>query len=239
MNTGPDAATSLPSPPRYVAPMPTFQTVLFDLDGTLIDSVDLIVDSYHYVHEVHGLPARTRDEILAGIGTPLRSVFGKMTDDPAVIDSWIATYRVYNLEHHDQRVRAYDGAVEMVQRIKDSGIRLGLVTSKLRAGAQRGLTLVGLGDSMELIIGADDVINPKPHPEPVERALEQLGMTADSCLFVGDSHHDIHSGRAAGAWTAGVTWGPFDRAHLEQVAPDYVFDTPSALAEMVIGSTLR
>jgi len=217
--------------------MPAFQTVLFDLDGTLIDSVDLIVDSYHYVHEVHGLPELSRDQILAGIGTPLRSVFGKMTSDPAVIDAWIATYRVYNLAHHDERVRAYDGAVEMVQRIKAAGIRLGLVTSKLRAGAQRGLTLVGLGDAMELIIGADDVINPKPHPEPVERALELLGMTADSCLFVGDSHHDIHSGRAAGAWTAGVTWGPFDRAHLEQVAPDYVFDSPAELAEMVISGS--
>jgi pyrophosphatase PpaX len=213
--------------------MPRFETVLFDLDGTLIDSVDLIVDSYHHVFATHGLAARSRDDILVGIGTPLRSVFGKMTDDSAEIDSWIFTYREYNLAHHDGRVTAYPGAVEMVRRIKQHGSRLGLVTSKNRAGALRGLALVGLGDTMDVIVGADDVTNPKPHAEPAERALLQLAATPDSCLFVGDSHHDIHCGRAAGTWTAGVTWGPFDRAHLEMVAPDYVFDTPGALAGFV------
>jgi pyrophosphatase PpaX len=213
--------------------MPDFQTVLFDLDGTLIDSVDLIVDSYHHAYEVHGLPAQSREAILAGIGTPLRAVFGRITDDPKTIAAWIATYREYNLAHHDTRVHAYDGTVAMVRQIKASGRRLGLVTSKNRAGALRGLTLVGLADVMEVIVGADDVVNPKPHPEPVERALNVLGMAAESCIFVGDSHHDIHSGRSAGTWTAGVTWGPFDRAHLEMAAPDYICDTPRQLLELV------
>ena len=201
--------------------MPTFQTVLFDLDGTLIDSVDLIVDSYHHVYRVHGLPMRSRDEILAGLGTPLRIVFGNITEDAAQIDAWIATYRAYNLAHHDDQVHAYPGTVDLVRRLKSAGFRLGLVTSKNRLGAARGLALVGLADTMEVIVGADDVTNPKPHPEPVERALNQLGMPAESCLFVGDSHHDIHCGRGAGVWTAGVTWGPFDRAHLEMVVPDF------------------
>jgi pyrophosphatase PpaX len=213
--------------------MPRLQTVLFDLDGTLIDSVDLIVDSYYHAYQVHGLPAQSREEILAGIGTPLRSVFGRMTDDPAKIDTWIATYREYNLAHHDARVRAYDGTVVMVRQIKASGRRLGLVTSKNRAGALRGLALVGLADVMEVIVGADDVVNPKPHPEPVERALTVLDMPAETCIYVGDSHHDIHAGRSAGTWTAGVAWGPFDRAHLEMAAPDYICDTPQELLDLV------
>jgi pyrophosphatase PpaX len=210
-----------------------FQTVLFDLDGTLIDSVDLIVDSYHHAYNVHGLPGRSRDEILAGLGTPLRVVFGNITDDAAAIEDWIATYREFNLAHHDTRIRAYPGAVELVLRLKSAGLRLGLVTSKNRIGATRGLALVGLADTMEVIVGADDVVNPKPHPEPVERALALLAMPADSCLFVGDSHHDIHCGRSAGVWTAGVTWGPFDRAHLEMVVPDYYCDTPEELLAIV------
>lgn len=216
--------------------MPQFQTVLFDLDGTLIDSVDLIVDSYHHAYSVHGLPPRSRDEILAGLGTPLRIVFGDVTDDATQIDSWIATYRAYNLTHHDARVHAYPGAVEMVQRLKSAGHRLGLVTSKNRLGAARGLALVGLADTMEVIVGADDVVNPKPHPEPVQRALTQLGMPPETCLFVGDSHHDIRCGRSAGVWTAGVTWGPFDRQHLEMVAPDYYCDTPDELLGIVGGA---
>jgi pyrophosphatase PpaX len=213
--------------------MPQFQTVLFDLDGTLIDSVDLIVDSYQHVYRVHGLPARARDEILAGLGTPLRVVFGNMTEDTIQIDAWIATYRAYNLAHHDTRVHAYPGAVDLVHRLRTAGLRLGLVTSKNRLGAIRGLNLVGLGDTMEVIVGADDVTNPKPHAEPVERALALLQMLPETCLFVGDSHHDIHCGRSAGVWTAGVTWGPFNRGHLELAAPDYYCDTPDELVEIV------
>ncbi len=213
--------------------MPAYQTVLFDLDGTLIDSVDLIVDSYLHTFRTHGLPESSREQILAGLGRPLRSIFGEWTDDPVTMDAWIATYRAYNLGHHDARVTAYPGAVAMVRRIRAAGCRTGLVTSKNRGGAIRGLALVGLEDAIEVIVGADDVTQPKPHPEPVERALARLGMPATGCLFVGDSHHDVFSGRDAGVHTAGVTWGPFDRAHLEAAAPTYYCDTPEALLALV------
>ncbi|MGH7524681.1 MAG: HAD-IA family hydrolase [Gemmatimonadales bacterium] len=213
--------------------MAAFQTVLFDLDGTLIDSVELIVDSYHHAYRVHGLPAMSRDEILAGLGTPLRTVFGALTDDAAAIDAWIATYREFNLSHHDARIRAYPGTVAMVRSLRAAGLRLGLVTSKNRVGAARGLKLVGLADEIEIIVGADDVTHPKPHPEPVERALELLAMPASTCLFVGDSHHDIRCGRSAGVRTAGVTWGPFDRAHLEAAGPDFYCDSPNDLLALV------
>ncbi|MGH7583462.1 MAG: HAD-IA family hydrolase [Gemmatimonadales bacterium] len=209
--------------------MAFYQTVLFDLDGTLIDSVDLIVDSYLHTFEVHGVPAWTRDEILSGLGTPLRIAFGKIARDAAEIDAWIATYRAYNLAHHDAWVRAYPGTVEMVHQLKAAGRRLGLVTSKNRSGAERGLNLVGLAGTIEVIVGADDVANPKPHPEPVQRALEQLGASAATCVFVGDSRHDIHAGRSAGVATAGVTWGPFDRHHLEAALPDHYCDSPEDL----------
>lgn len=213
--------------------MPDITTVLFDLDGTLLNSVDLIVDSYHHTLAAHALPPMTRDEILVGLGTTLYAVFGKMTDDPVTVAAWVATYREYNLTHHDSRASAYPGTVEMVRRIKAAGHRLGLVTSKSRGGAQRGLSLMGLDGVMEVIIGADDVVKPKPDPEPVLLALERLGESASNTIFVGDSHHDIHSGRAAGVLTAGVTWGPFDRAHLEFAAPDFYCDTPEELLKLV------
>lgn len=213
--------------------MPEIQTVLFDLDGTLLDSVDLIVDSYHHTLATHSLQPMTREEILAGLGTTLYAVFGRMTDDAATVAAWVATYREYNLAHHDARAAAYPGTVEMVRRIKASGKRLGLVTSKNRGGAERGLALMGLQGVMELIVGADDVVKPKPDPEPVLLALERLGESPETALFVGDSHHDIYSGRAAGVLTAGVTWGPFDRAHLEFAAPDYYCDSPDDLLKLI------
>ncbi len=213
--------------------MRRYDTVLFDLDGTLIDSIELIIDSYLHTFRTHGATEPTRHEILAGIGTPLRTIFAPFTSGPAMMDAWVATYREYNLGHHDTRVRAYPGAVEMVTRIRASGLRTGLVTSKNNHGARRGLALVGLEDAMEVIVGADDVVHPKPHAEPVVKALSLLGMPPSSCLFVGDSHHDIHCGRAAGVTTVGITWGPFDRAHLEVACPDHYCATPGELLDML------
>ncbi len=213
--------------------MRPFDTVLFDLDGTLIDSIDLIIDSYLHTFRTHGATELTREEILAGIGTPLRTIFAEFIDDAATMDTWIATYREYNLSHHDSRVAAYPGTVAMVRHIRSSGIRTGLVTSKNRHGAERGLSLVGLNDAIDVIVGADDVEHPKPHPEPVLKALTLLDMPTSTCVFVGDSHHDVHCGRTAGVTTVGVTWGPFDRAHLELARPDHYCATPVELLELL------
>jgi pyrophosphatase PpaX len=209
--------------------MRRFQTVLFDLDGTLIDSIDLIIDSYLHTFGAHGVTPPSRTDVLAGIGTPLRAVFAPhVADEPAML-RWIATYREFNLAHHDARVRVYPGVVDLVKGIRAAGMRTGLVTSKNHSGARRGLAFVGLENDMEVVVGADDVVHPKPHPEPVLRALELLDMPASTCLFVGDSHHDVHCGKAAGVATAGVTWGPFDRAHLEVACPDHYCATPEEL----------
>ena len=156
--------------------MPRYQAVLFDLDGTLLDSVRLILDSYHHTLASHGLPARSDDHWLAGLGTPLRVQFQEWGDDPAQIEAMVLTYREYNLTHHDRQVSPYPGIVEMVSAVRATGRRMALVTSKNREGARRGLRVLGLDGAMEVIVGADDVANPKPHPEPVHRALEALGV---------------------------------------------------------------
>jgi pyrophosphatase PpaX len=213
--------------------MPQLRTVLFDLDGTLIDSVRLILDSYHHTLASHGLEARHDDFWLAGLGTPLRVQFKQWADNPARLEEMIATYREYNLTHHDGMVTAYPGVVEMVRVIRRSGFRTGLVTSKNKPGAERGLRLVGLDREMELIIGADDVVNPKPHPEPIEEALRRLGEPVATTIYVGDSVHDMESGRAAGVKTAAVLWGPFDRKHLEHTAPDHWLERPGDLLQVL------
>ena len=213
--------------------MPKLTTVLFDLDGTLIDSVRLILDSYHHTLERHGQPPRTDEFWLAGLGTPLRVQFKHWAENPEQLEAMIGTYREYNLEHHDRRVSAYPGIVDLVRDIRAAGYRTGLVTSKNKPGALRGLRLVGLEEAMELVIGADDVVNPKPHPEPVEAALRLLGCAADCALYVGDSIHDMESGRAAGVLTAAVLWGPFGREHLEGSEPDYWLETPDDLRRLL------
>ena len=218
--------------------MPAIRTVLFDLDGTLIDSVRLILDSYHHTLATHGLPPRSDDEWLAGVGTPLTVQFADWRDDPETLQALIATYREYNLKHHDRMVTVYPGVVEAVRALKEDGIATGLVTSKNRAGALRGLTLVQLEALMDVLVCADEVENPKPHPEPVEKAVRLLSADPRATVYVGDSVHDMLSGRAAGVRTAAVLWGPFGRAHLEGAQPDYWLERPEELLTLVRDSSM-
>jgi pyrophosphatase PpaX len=214
--------------------MPKLQTVLFDLDGTLIDSLRLILDSYHHTLAQHGLPARTDDEWLRGVGTPLTVQLAEWRDDLGTIEAMIATYREYNLTHHDRMVAVYPGVLEAVRDIKAAGLQTGLVTSKNRQGAIRGLELVGLAALMDVLVCADEVTNPKPHPEPVEKAVALLGAVPATTVYVGDSIHDMNSGRAAGVLTAAALWGPFSRAQLEETGPDYWLEKPGDLVELVV-----
>ena len=211
------------------------RTVLFDLDGTLIDSVRLILDSYHHTLAQHSLPARTDDQWLKGVGTPLTVQLAEWRDELGTLEALIATYREYNLKHHDRMVTVYPGVLQAVREIKAAGLQTGLVTSKNRHGAIRGLTLVGLEALMDVLVCADEVTNPKPHPEPVEKAVTLLGADPATTVYVGDSVHDMLSGRAAGVRTAAALWGPFGRLQLEEAKPDFWLATPSDLVTLVRG----
>jgi len=207
----------------------SLSTFLFDLDGTLIDSIELILRSYRHTMRLHRGHEPSDDVWMQGLGTPLWVQFRHFTEDPAEIEAMVATYRAYNLAHHDELVRPYAGVVEAVLALRDRGKTLGLVTSKMRSGALRGLRVAGLEDAFQVIVGADEVTHPKPHPEPVLMALERLRAPAAGAVFVGDSRHDLECGRAAGVKTAAVLWGPFDRAHLADLEPDYWLETPADL----------
>jgi len=219
--------------------MPELTTALFDLDGTLIDSIRLILDSYHHTLSRHNLPARTDEEWLRGVGTPLHVQFSPWQESPEILEAMIATYRAFNLEHHDRMVAIYPGVLDAMREIKAAGVQTGLVTSKNRYGAIKGLKLVGLEALMDVLVCADEVANPKPHPEPVEKAVALLGANPTTTVYVGDSIHDMHSGRAAGVRTAAALWGPFKRSHLESAEPDYWLERPADLIGLFVDQRER
>ena len=209
-----------------------FSTFLFDLDGTLIDSVELILRSYRHTLRTHR-GVEPPDELwLKGLGTPIRVQLRHWTEDPAEIEAMAQTYTTYNLAHHDELVRPYDGIVSAVTRLKQRGKQLGLVTSKVRSTALRGLRLSEIDAAFDVIVGADEVRNPKPHPEPVLVALERLGVRPEDAVFIGDARHDMVCGRAAGVATAAALWGPFDRPQLQDLRPDYWLETPEDLEDL-------
>ncbi len=216
-------------------------TILFDLDGTLIDSVELILRSKTYAFESRGLAAPSDAEWLRWLGTPLRDTFERFADSPAEVDRFIAAYREFQLEHHDRLLRPYAGASETLEALRDAGHPIGIVTSKSVELSERGLDHVGLLEFVETIVGADSTEKHKPDPEPVLLGLERLGASADRALFVGDSVHDMYAGNAAGVATVAALWGPFTRQDLLPSTPryylDHVGDLPALAARLAVEPT--
>ena len=219
--------------PRHYLLCVRFLAVLFDLDGTLIDSTRLILESYHHTMRIHRGQTFPDAEWIKGLGTPLRVQFRRFTDDDDEVQRMIATYRDWNLAHHDAMVRAFPGALDAVTGLKARGARLGIVTSKNRHGVERGLNLCGFAGLFDEIVTSDDLEASKPDPAPVRAALARLDTAAAAALFVGDSPHDIAAGRDAGTRTAACLWGPFERSTLAAEQPDYWLNTFAELGPLV------
>lgn len=195
--------------------------LLFDLDGTLIDSIGLLVASME--HAYAGRDVRPPvDEWVAAIGTPLDAMLRRWARDEDDVQLLRARYREFQFAHHDAMTTAYPGVVETVRDLHAQGHALAVVTSKLAVGARKSLRWIGIEECFTAVVGIESTANHKPHPEPVHHALQRLGgIPHAQALFVGDSTHDMHAGRAAGVVTAAATWGPFSRASLATAEPSH------------------
>ena len=207
--------------------------LLFDLDGTLIDSIELILNSARYAFEGFEGRAPTDDEWRALIGRPLTDSFREFVSHEPEVERLVGRYREYQLEHHDRLVRAYDGVIDVIRGLAAAGHPMALVTSKADWLAERALKHVGLADEIRVIVGCDSCTRHKPHPEPVENALALLRAGPADAMFVGDSPHDVESGRAAGVYTVGVSWGAFTREEMLRSGADLVIDDIAALPAAV------
>lgn len=202
-------------------------TVLFDLDGTLLDTNELIIQSFLHTLE-HYVPGRyTRDDVLGFMGPPLQDTF-QLVDESRVADM-VNTYRDYNLREHDLLVKEFAGVVETLEALQKHHFKLGIVSTKMKNTIIRGLKLTKLDPFFVVIVGLDEVTKAKPDPEPVEKALAQLGSAPENAIMVGDNHHDILAGKNAGTKTAGVAWSLKGQKYLESYDPDYILQNMSDL----------
>jgi pyrophosphatase PpaX len=197
---------------------PSPETWLFDFDGTLVDSVALILDSFrHATRTVLGsVPS---DELLmAGVGRPLRDQMRVL--DAARADDLVAVYREHNVRRHADLLRPYAGVEAMLAGLRRRGRRLGIVTSKLRDVVELGMRLVPLGE-FDVVVTCEDTDRHKPDPAPVLHALALLGAAPAGAVYVGDAPYDLRAGRAAGVATAAAMWGgAFPAAVLVAERPD-------------------
>ncbi|HLS09331.1 pyrophosphatase PpaX [Lentibacillus sp.] len=204
-------------------------TILFDLDGTLIDTNELIIESFMHTFDYYGKDL-SREEAIEFIGPPLRETFQQVAPDQ--VDALVDIYRQHNQRHHDDYVKAFPNVAETLAELQKRQIQLGVVTSKMRGTANMGLRTTGLDDYFEMVITLDDVTHAKPHPEPIIKAIKALDANADTTLMVGDNSHDIEAGHHAGVKTAGVAWSLKGREKLLTYKPSYMLDDMLDLLEI-------
>lgn len=208
------------------------ECVLFDLDGTLIDTIELIRESMRYATSRVLGEALPDDVLMRNVGVPLINQMREFSAEHA--DLLLTTYREHNHRVHDSMVKEYPGVDSALERFSAAGLRMGIVTSKSRAVAMMGIDRFSLMRFFDVLVACDDVPIHKPEPYPLLHAAERMGVDISRCAYVGDSPHDMAASVAAGSVSIAATWGGFSRERVLEPGPDYVADS-MADVEAILG----
>ncbi|RUL47399.1 MULTISPECIES: pyrophosphatase PpaX [Lysinibacillus] len=207
------------------------KALLFDFDGTLLDTNELIIQTFMHVLEERFPGQYSPKDCIKFIGPSLKETFEQIT--PNEVDEMIEKYRQWNHEHHDELITEFDGVLPTLEKLKEQGVRMAIVSTKRRDTIKKGLELMGATSFFEFLIGIDDVNHVKPHPEPVLLAIEKLGVAKEDVMMIGDNYHDIEAGKNAGVKTAGVAWSIKGEEFLKQYQPNYILQHMTDLLQIV------
>ncbi|HSX21769.1 MAG TPA: HAD-IA family hydrolase [Gaiellaceae bacterium] len=205
-----------------------FPVVLFDLDGTVVDSGAIILASMrHATREVLGREFGD-EELMQAVGGPgLEAQFAAFAPDR--VEELVRVYRAHNEPLHDELVSCA-GMDDVLVQLREEGRRLGVVTAKRRSTVELAFASVPLGHLFETIVGGDETERHKPDPEPLLLAANRMNAKPSDTAYVGDSPFDMLAAKAAGMYAVAVTWGGIhDRAKLEAVEPDAIVDSAEEL----------
>lgn len=203
------------------------EAVFVDLDGTLVDSLELILRAYEHTTTLHLGQSPSRADIRRTIGLPLATVLDRFAGGAG--GPMVETYREYVREHHDRLVRPCPGMLDLLAVLRQRGYRLGIVTAKSRPQAELAFRLCALEPLVDVTIAFEDTTEHKPHPAPLLEAARRVGVAATRALYLGDAVGDIVAARAAGMVAVAVTWGAGDPVDLRAAAPDLTVADPAEL----------
>jgi pyrophosphatase PpaX len=208
--------------------MSRFPVVLFDLDGTVVDSGAIILASMrHATREVLGREYEDH-ELMQAVGGPgLEAQMAALA--PENVDELVRVYRAHNEPLHDD-LEACEGMEDVIVRLHEDGCRIGIVTAKRRATVELAFARLRVGHLFETVVGGDETERHKPDPQPLLVAAQRLGVDPMDCAYVGDSPFDIRAAKAAHMYSVAVTWGRIhDREKLDAEAPAAIVDTADEL----------
>ena len=209
-----------------------YPTVLFDLDGTLVDSGEIILSSFRHATKTVLAREIPFEELAAAVGGS--NIHEQMRAfDEERTDELVRVYREHNEPLHDDLV-AFEGIERVLERLKTEGRQLGIVTAKRRKTVDLAFAILPLEHFFDTVVTSEQTEHHKPHPEPVLTALERLGAEPGEAAFIGDSPFDMGAGKAAGVFTVGVSWGkihPVER--LRETGADAVVHSPEELLDVL------
>jgi pyrophosphatase PpaX len=211
-----------------MAPVSRFPVVLFDLDGTVVDSGAIILASMrHATREVLGREYGDA-ELMQAVGGPgLEAQMAAFA--PERVDELVTVYRAHNEPLHDE-LEACAGMEDVILRLHEDGCRLGIVTAKRRSTVELAFARLQVGHLFETVVGGDETEKHKPDPEPLLEAARRMGIDPMDCAYVGDSPFDMRAAKAAHMYSVAVTWGRIhDRSKLEAEEPAVIVDTADEL----------
>lgn len=211
--------------------MVKYQGLIFDLDGTLSDSIPMILKSSASVHQKMGLPW-SADMVSKFIGQPLYQKAA--TFAPGREEEYLQNFREFNLLYMPKMIKPFPGILSLLAKLQERSVKLGIVTSRHQWGADWSVELLGLDGYFDCVIGLDATERHKPEPEPALLALEKLGIAAADAIFIGDAPVDIACGKAAGMRTIAVGWGVSPRERLMAAEPDYFAATTNELQRLLL-----
>ena len=209
---------------------------LFDFDGTLVDTTDLIYQSMrHATGEVLGREI-SRDVLMANVGQPLPRQMELLSAEHA--EALLDSYRLHNEENHDALIKEFPGVEESLARLRAAGVRVGVVTSKRRFSVDMALkNFPGLGDVVDQWVTMEDTTEHKPRPEPLLKGLELLGnVPRGQAAYVGDSPFDVAAAKAAGVESVAVSWGAFSEDALRAAEPDHLVPDLDAAVDVLLSA---
>lgn len=197
--------------------------VLFDLDGTLIQSTELIMESFRVTFKTFFKDVDVEPVLTSFLGQTLKETFGYYMNEDDSLDEIIAFYRKTSESLIQSKMVAYPNAIEMMTYLKDKDVQIGVVTSKMNKVAREHLTLVGLDRYVEHLVGYEDVTNHKPDKEPLEKALSLFNMKSSDAIYIGDHENDIRAAKACHMMSCAVSYSHRLKEMLSYM-PDYVID---------------
>ncbi len=215
----------------------SFRVALFDLDGTVLNTLDDIADAANAVLAANDMPQHTTDEIRMFVGNGIRKLIERAVPagtDEATIVKVLGDFKAYYGAHCADKTAPYVGIPEMLAALREGGVRTAVVSNKADF-AVKALAVQYFGDLFDMALGEDSAVRPaKPAPDMVYHVLDTLGVGADEAEYIGDSDVDVLTARNAGLPCIAVTWGFRDRACLEKAGATVLADTAKELQDLIL-----